>query len=91
MVTEVTDTIIKKIIEKQKELALSDASFSRELGISRPLWALLKSGKREPGMKFIKAVMRMFPELTVDVLQYLSKRQGNSGQEVGQNPVSKEL
>jgi len=72
VVTQLTSPIIEKLKAKQKELGISDIAFAKQIGISRPLWALVKTGKRGPGMKFIKAVMSTFPELSLDVMNYMA-------------------
>ncbi len=63
--------LIERLKEKQGEQ--SDAEFAEKLGVSRQLWGLIKTGVHEtPGSKFITAVMRTFPELTGDVINYLA-------------------
>jgi predicted transcriptional regulator len=60
--------IIEKIESKQKILQLNYVAFAKKLGISRQLWAAIKAGRRKPGYKLFKAVMRELPELTLDVM-----------------------
>jgi predicted transcriptional regulator len=74
MVTKLTENIIEKLKTRQKELGLSDDGFAKHIGISRPLWALVKVGTRQPGMKFTKAVIRAFPDLEFDMWNYIRSR-----------------
>ena len=70
MVTSVTQ-IREKLKAKQEVEGLNDQAFASKLGVSRTLWSLVKSGAREPGMKFVKAVMRTYPELTVEMMDFM--------------------
>jgi predicted transcriptional regulator len=72
MTTDVAP-IVERLKGKQKELGMSDVAFAAKLGISRQLWNFIKTGKREPGFKFLKAVMRELPELTVDVMSAMKE------------------
>lgn len=58
---------MNKLIEatkvKQKASGLSDKRFASSLGIDRSTWSYLKSGKRNPGMKFLAAIAQNFPDL----------------------------
>jgi len=74
MVTDLTDLITQKLKAKQRELGLADKAFAEKIGISRPLWALIKSGKREPKLKIVKGVVRVFPEFTVDIMAWLREQ-----------------
>jgi len=58
---------------ENKQGELSDKDFAKRLGVSRQLWALVKNGKHNPGLKFIQAVMRVYPELTVELMAYLKE------------------
>lgn len=80
MATNIADVITEKLKAKQDESGLSDAAFAEKIGISRQLWAFVKTGKREPGMTLLSAVMNIFPDLTLEVMEYM-KAKGQSVKE----------
>lgn len=86
MTTNVAD-IRDKLIAKQKEAGLSDVAFAKKIGVSRQLWAFVKKGTRKPGMKFLKAVIKAFPDLQIYVYQIMAGSDDNSRKE-GQNDNS---
>jgi len=71
----ITDNLIEQIKAKQIELGLSESEFAKKLGISRALWFLIKKGERQPGFKFIQAIIKKFPDLQLAVYQYLARTQ----------------
>jgi len=78
MATIVANQLLEKLIQKQNDLRLNDAQFARKLGIvSRQLWQFTKTGKREVGFTLLRAVLRTYPDLTSDVIEYL--RDGGKG------------
>jgi transcriptional regulator with XRE-family HTH domain len=80
--TNVTAALLDKLKEKQEQLGLNDVAFAERLGVSRTLWAFVKSGERVPGQKFLQAVMAAFPELKLDVFNYMDIRSRvNAGKE----------
>jgi transcriptional regulator with XRE-family HTH domain len=64
--------LIGKLKAKQQELGMTDPAFADRLGISRPLWTIVKNGQHEPGGKFLKAVMVTFPDLQLAVSNYMA-------------------
>lgn len=61
--------LIDKLKAKQDDM--SDVAFARKLGLSRQTWAFLKDGTRHPGKHSIKKILAAFPDLTIDVMNYL--------------------
>lgn len=57
------NNLIEVIRQKQKQQGLTDEALSKLLGIDRSTWSYIKSGKRNPGLKFFTAVANQFPEL----------------------------
>ena len=55
----------------QEGLGLSDAQFASFLGINHSTWSLLQASKRQPGVKFIRAVARHCPELKPSVDDFI--------------------
>jgi transcriptional regulator with XRE-family HTH domain len=72
------NTLIEKIKTAQRQKNLTDGGLSRVLCIDRSTWSYIKSGKRNPGAKFLCAVAQQLPELHFDVLQYM-RNNGNRG------------
>ena len=52
------NNLIEAIKQKQRQDGLSDTALALLLGIDRSTWAKIKSGQRNPGMKFLKAVSK---------------------------------
>lgn len=65
------NNIVQSLVAMQTQNNITESAISKRLGISRVGWYFLKTGRREPSLKFLKSVMREFPELTTDVLIYL--------------------
>jgi len=55
--------VIEAIKEYQEQNRISDGGLIKLLQIDRSTWSLLKRGKRNPGVKFLKAVAREIPQL----------------------------
>lgn len=68
----VTDLIGKL---KAKQGNMSETDFAKTLGMSRTMWALVKNGQREPGLDFLKAIIKAFPDLQLDVYKVMSNSQ----------------
>lgn len=66
------DNLVDAIKQKQGQQKISDKKLASLLGIHRTTWAYIKSGRRNPGIKFLSAVANTFPELRtlVDVEIY---------------------
>lgn len=66
------NNLIEAIKQKQKQAELSDMALTKLLGIDRSTWSYIRSGRRNPGMKFLVAVASKFPDLKtlVDVEIY---------------------
>jgi len=50
------NNLIEAIKQKQRQANLNDTAFALFLGMDRSTWAKIKSGKRNPGIKFLRAV-----------------------------------
>ena len=62
--------LVNKLKTKQGDM--TDVAFARKLGVSRQSWAFVKNQTRKPGKKFLKAILSVFPEMTLDVMNYLA-------------------
>ncbi len=70
--------LIEKLKEVQEREKLNDSEFAKEkLGISRQHWQFAKAGKRKMGEKTLAGVMANLPELTMEVLMYLRRKNGD--------------
>lgn len=65
--------LTEKLKAKQVREGLSDVAFSKKLGISRQTWAFVKGGTRKPGMKFLSAVIKTYPDLQLDVYKVMNE------------------
>lgn len=65
------DKVVEAVVKKQRELGLTETDMSKKLGISRPMWYLLKHGVRKPEKDFLGAVSFLFPDLQILVHQEL--------------------
>ena len=63
--------LIELLQARQRELGLSDGAFARRLGVSRSLWIAVRSGRRAVGLNLLRGVVRAFPDLDDEVLDYL--------------------
>ena len=65
--------LVERIKEVQRKYNLSDAEFCRRIGIDQSIWSRLKRGKANPSGKFIKGLLREFPELIPDYMDYVRR------------------
>lgn len=63
--------LIETLQRFQAERKLTDAQFAAELGISRTMWLMLRTGQRRAGAGVIQAVLRRFPSLSDECAVYL--------------------
>jgi hypothetical protein len=63
--------LIETLKGKQRVEGLNESDFAKKLGIDRRLWGLTKNGQANIGMSLLKAVMRVYPELSSEVLALL--------------------
>ena len=57
------NNLVEAIKQHQRDRSLSDNQLAKLLGIDRSTWAYIKCGKRNPGMKFLRAIGREIPTL----------------------------
>lgn len=56
------NNLIEAVRQYQRDKKISDNQFSQLLGLDRSTWAYIKSGKRNPGIKFFRAIARELPQ-----------------------------
>jgi len=68
--------MIPKVIGRLRDIQLSkrlaDMEMARQLGCSRQLYQMTRSGKIPLGNKILKGILTTFPELEQDVIYFLS-------------------
>ena len=63
------NSLIEAVKQKQRQDEITDNALASLLGIDRSTWSKIKSGKRNPGMKFIRAVNeRLMPVEMSDII-----------------------
>ncbi len=63
--------LVDILIRKQRQLQLSDADMATRLNISRELWNKTRLGHKRVRAKLLHGIIRGFPELTADALNFL--------------------
>jgi len=66
------ETLFRQIDNIQKLKGLNDKQLAESLGIDSSTVSKIKHGIRQPGRKFIQALSRVYPELRMDIYQYIS-------------------
>lgn len=72
MSTAVATSLIEKLREIQTREGLSDYKFADKLGVSHQLWQMTRTDKREIGLTILQGTLRAYPELSREVLLFLS-------------------
>ena len=57
-----TDRVVLAVMQKTANMTRTEVA--KKLGISRPMWTYLETGRRNPGSAFYKGAIAAFPELT---------------------------
>ncbi len=65
--------LIKAIEERKRSLGWTDEALARALGVSRPLWSQIRSGKRRVTLDVVRGILRAFPDLEAQVMEYLKE------------------
>lgn len=63
--------LIKALSDEQKNLQLTDEQFAKLLGVNRTTWIWVKTGVNNPGLRVLAGVAKSFPELKVELIEYL--------------------
>lgn len=71
-----SDTLIKKLCDRQEAEDKTEREFAASLGIGQATWTLIRNGINKPGLKFIAAVTRLYPDLEPDVMTFLREEPG---------------
>lgn len=65
--------LIEAVEERRHALGWTDEALARALGVSRPLWSQIRSGKRQVTLNVVRGVLRTFPDLETQVLAFLKE------------------
>ena len=65
--------IIERLTEIQKQNGLNNVQLAEKLGVSESQISRLKAGLREPTADLLGSVMNVFPEITLEVVQYVKE------------------
>ena len=57
------ERIVAALIAKQDAENLSNTEFAAKLGISAGMWTLIRTGKREMGVKPLEGIARHYPDV----------------------------
>ena len=63
-----SNNLIEDIKRLQKLKGLSDTQLARQIGVDLSTWSKIKSGKANPGGRFLRGIINAFPELHLSVL-----------------------
>lgn len=72
--------LVTKLKGIQEEKRLNDVQFAKMLGVSTVMWRSAKKGRRSLGENTLGGVLIALPELRQDVLEYLKRKNGESGE-----------
>jgi transcriptional regulator with XRE-family HTH domain len=70
--------LIEAIKQEQKERMINDSQLARLLGVDLSTWSRIRRGQRRPGGKFLRAVMKNLPEVSMAVIDYLRNEHGHN-------------
>ena len=73
-----TPPLVEHLIICQTNLKMNNSEFARFLGISRPLWVMTKSGKRQINVSLLRGVAKTFPSLDKQILTFLRSTEGGN-------------
>ncbi|MEJ5315227.1 MAG: helix-turn-helix domain-containing protein [Anaerolinea sp.] len=65
--------LIETVEERKQMLGWTDETLARALGVSRPLWSQIRSGKRRVTLEVVRGILRAFPDLEAQVMEYLKE------------------
>ena len=63
--------LFQRLLDRQRQLRLSDRQFANLLGIPRSTWQLTRTGVRPVGRRVAVAALQTFPDLAPDVALFL--------------------
>jgi transcriptional regulator with XRE-family HTH domain len=66
-------TLMERMSEIQAKGNMTDAEVACRLGVHRTTWNRIKNGHTQADPKTLRALARVFPELGLDILNYVLK------------------
>ena len=80
---------IAKLTEIQREAGLTDKEMAKRLGCSRQLWQMTRTGRIPLSNTITRCISKNFPELSRDVLKFLSCDGDGLSSSVINNPLKR--
>jgi len=71
--------LVRVLRGKQRNEQLTTEGMARRLGISASMLSMVYHGQRSPGPKFLRGVLRAYPQLSEEVRAYLLHERGEHG------------
>ena len=65
------NNLVAEMAAIQKKHGLTDRDMGARLNISHSYWIYLRSGKKNPGRKFVVGVLNAFPFLETEAIECL--------------------
>ena len=70
--TKINNNLLDSLIQKQRELGLSDSKMAKTLNCSRTLWLLYRNHpERFPQFPLLRGIVANHPELCIVLLEHL--------------------
>ena len=66
-----THRLVAVLTARQQQLGLTDGRFARLMGLTRPLWQAIRTGRRNVSLRLLAGVVRAFPDLEGEALAFL--------------------
>jgi len=66
-----SDDLVSRLIEIQNAHRWNDNQMAKHIGVDRSYWVRVKSGERNPGVKFLGNVLINFRELKEEAVEYM--------------------
>ncbi len=63
--------LLEKLIDRQRSAGLSDRDMATRLGVSSPMWTMVRMGKANMGVRMLGGVVRSYPDLIPEVVFFL--------------------
>ena len=69
--------LISQLIQKRQETGETQEQFAARIGIAQQMWSFVESGQRGLGTETLAKILNVWPDMEVDVLNYIREHRGN--------------